>query len=72
MNPDQIVRPFAIEHAPDGPFYLHANRRFNANGKAFDSERKPEGFATEAEARAFAAEHMGATDDLIAPDPSKR
>ncbi len=37
------IHPFAIEHAPDGLYYLHTDRAPNKWSVAFDVNRQPQG-----------------------------
>lgn len=69
MSNTHRVHPFAVEHAPDGKFYLHTDRAPNKWSVAFDVNRWEQGFATEEDARAFAKEHFGATDADFTPHP---
>jgi hypothetical protein len=72
MTSTDGIHPFAIEHAHDGLFYLHTDRAPNKWSVAFDVNRQPQGFTTEEEARAFAREHFGASNDDFAPHPMAR
>lgn len=68
MHHDEGIHPFAIEPAGDGLYYLHVQRS-PFRSVAFVSSRLKEGFATEREAREFAAEYFQASDSDFAPSP---
>jgi hypothetical protein len=72
MTSSDGIHPFAIEHAPDGLYYLHTDRAPNKWSVAFDVNRQPQGFATEQEARDFAKEQFGAGDSDFATHPMAR
>lgn len=65
------IHPFAIEHAPDGLYYLHPDRAPDKWSVAFDVNRQAQEVRDRGGAR-LRKDHFGAGDSDFAPHPMAR
>jgi len=65
------VRTFAVACDADA-YFVHSDRKLAADGRGYTSQKHPQAFDTEADARAYAIEVLGAAEADIAPSAGER